>query len=88
MNKEKLACLITFSVCMCVSSSWHQLNADYAEPEKQIFQNKTRQIWTTPLKALHFLKRGICRQKDLGNDGHITEGTHLCRLGLRKLDPA
>jgi hypothetical protein len=39
---------------MCVSSAWHQLDAGYAEDEQKILQNKARQIWTTPLKALHF----------------------------------
>jgi hypothetical protein len=80
MNREKPACLTTFSVCMCVSSAWHQLGADYAEPEKQIFQNKTRQIWTTPLKALHFLisvvsaDTRIWEMMDILQRGHIYAG--------------
>nr|TKW41247.1 hypothetical protein SEVIR_1G301950v2 [Setaria viridis] len=73
MNKGK-ACMSHhfLCVCMCVSSAWHQLDADYAEPEQKILLKKARQIWTTALKALHF----------------FSPAWHLPTEGLSKPDPA
>ena len=53
-------------VCMCVSSDGCRLRSAWATD----FANKVKQIWTTPLKALHCIchQRAICRQTEGEND--------------------